>query len=275
LTCSHFTWILMGFADYVVLGLHDLTSVGDLFMMLLFNGALGTALYCHLKAVTTEPGCVPLRDPSLPPVMWIDRHRPEWVDGELVTTCSKCKTYKPQFAHHCSTCGRCVRRMDHHCPWVNNCVGENNQKHFIRFTLYIFFTCFLAGVAVTRKVIQCSASDWSDDCTMTDSAAPLKIILVGMEIMVFGLFTLIMFCDQMCGVVNNVDKIGGWQKGEGSGNDADVEASSSSSSSKMENIRRVFGDDVSALSWILPVPAGSVGALRKRGARHNQGIMSV
>ena len=69
--------------------------------------------------------------------------RPEWVDGELVTTCSKCKTYKPQFAHHCSTCGRCVRRMDHHCPWVNNCVGENNQKHFIRFTLYIFFTCFL------------------------------------------------------------------------------------------------------------------------------------
>lgn len=41
-----------------------------------------------------------------------------------------------------------------------------------------------AGVAVTRKVIQCSASDWSDDCTMTDSAAPLKIILVGMEIMV-------------------------------------------------------------------------------------------
>lgn len=92
---------------------------------------------------------------------------------------------------------------------------------------------------------------------------------------VFGLFTLIMFCDQMCGVVNNVDKIGGWQKGEGSGNDADVEASSSSSSSKMENIRRVFGDDVSALSWILPVPAGSVGALRKRGARHNQGIMSV
>ena len=275
----------MGFADYVVLGMHDLTSLSDLVVMLLFNAAMGTALYCHVKAVTTEPGCVPLRDPSLPPVLWIDRHRPEWVDGELVTTCKKCKNYKPQFAHHCSTCGRCVRRMDHHCPWVNNCVGENNQKHFIRFTLYIFFTCFLAGAAVTRKVIQCSAADWGDECSIAGSVAPLKIILVGMEIMVFGLFTLIMFCDQMCGVMNNVDKIGAWQKksggggsgggggGGGGGGSGDGDGDERISS-RMKNIRRVFGEDVTALSWALPA-ASSVGLMRKREGRYHEGITVV
>ena len=83
-------------------------------------------------------------------------------NGEKLRYCKKCRSLKPDRAHHCSTCERCIQRMDHHCPWcvwvgvgvnystcmqsiltvplsfyrrVNNCVGENNQKYFVLFTV--------------------------------------------------------------------------------------------------------------------------------------------
>ena len=58
---------------------------------------------------------------------------------QIIYKCQKCKSIKPERAHHCSVCGRCVMKMDHHCPWVNNCVGEKNQKFFVLFCFYIMF----------------------------------------------------------------------------------------------------------------------------------------
>jgi len=62
---------------------------------------------------------------------------------QIIYKCQKCKSIKPERAHHCSVCGRCVMKMDHHCPWVNNCVGESNQKFFgkcFKFITGRFFT---------------------------------------------------------------------------------------------------------------------------------------
>lgn len=33
----------------------------------------------------------------------------------------------------CRACKKIIARKHHHCPWINNCVGQNNEKHFIRF----------------------------------------------------------------------------------------------------------------------------------------------
>lgn len=30
--------------------------------------------------------------------------------------CRRCKSFKPDRAHHCSICKRCILKMDHHCP---------------------------------------------------------------------------------------------------------------------------------------------------------------
>jgi palmitoyltransferase len=132
--------------------------------------------------------------------------------------------------------------MDHHCPWVNNCVGENNQKYFILFTFYIFVMSSIAGLAVTRKMMACNENDW-EGC-IEGPLDGLWIILLAMEICVFGLFTLIMFCDQMCGVMNNVDKIANLSAANNGTRRANP--------SKIQNLRRVFGKEVTFFSWMIP-----------------------
>lgn len=57
--------------------------------------------------------------------------------------CKKCRTVKPDRAHHCSTCGKCVLKMDHHCPWLATCVGLRNYKPFLLFLVYTSVFCWL------------------------------------------------------------------------------------------------------------------------------------
>ena len=37
--------------------------------------------------------------------------------GEDIRYCKRCRSIKPDRAHHCSTCEHCIHHMDHHCPW--------------------------------------------------------------------------------------------------------------------------------------------------------------
>eukprot|EP00050_Salpingoeca_kvevrii_P009095 m.307101 g.307101 ORF g.307101 m.307101 type:complete len:273 (+) comp19712_c0_seq1:42-860(+) len=207
---------------------------------------LGLSLVSHFKAMTTNPGTVPVI-PAGEPLEIIDRKDPQWRDGELVTTCRKCPAYKPYRAHHCSICGRCIRMMDHHCPWVNNCVGENNQKYFVLFVSYICLSSVYSLVLCVSRMYDCGHLKWRG-CSEERPhwSAPLIMAGLMLESIVFGLFTCIMWCDQMCNILNDKTAIERLQNKE----DAPERASWSS------NCKRVFGRPAS-IWWFLPVESNA------------------
>lgn len=106
-------------------------------------------------------------------------------------TCRRCRTFKPARAHHCSTCQRCVIKMDHHCPWVNNCVGLGNHKFFLLFIFYVFLLSFDALVLVFLRYSDCLNA--KESCP---TQGAIHSILLVVEAVLFGFFTLCMMCDQ-------------------------------------------------------------------------------
>jgi hypothetical protein len=91
------------------------------------------AVASHFFAMTTDPGAVPPDAEPLPDTSGLDVSKNGSNDATVPLVnpkprppkriCRRCKSYKPDRAHHCSICKRCILKMDHHCPWVNNCVG--------------------------------------------------------------------------------------------------------------------------------------------------------
>eukprot|EP00051_Salpingoeca_urceolata_P029225 m.489293 g.489293 ORF g.489293 m.489293 type:complete len:295 (+) comp26588_c0_seq1:283-1167(+) len=247
--CAGFTYILIAMAwvgfvinlDYTA---HDAASFA------MFNFLVGMAIWSHLKTMLTEPGVVPIipKNVSIPVIR---KHKPEMIDGELVTTCTKCHTFKPYRAHHCSICNRCVRMMDHHCPWVNNCVGENNHKYFILFVAYIFVAslfmlCFAASRLMGCQHLRLKTRGCEARKGRQDPFDSLKMIGLLLESLVFGLFTLVMFCDQMCGVLNDQTTI---EKLQHKGRAAKSRVSC------VSNCKHIFGRHT--WRWFFPIPPRS------------------
>jgi len=167
--------------------------------------------------------------------------------GTSVYKCTKCSAIKPARAHHCSTCRRCIKKMDHHCPWINNCVGENNQKYFVLFTLYI---CLISGhalILILHRFMVCSNTGWKNEmCTVRSPGLTiLALVSLTFEACLFFLFTAIMFCTQVYAIC--VDETGIEQlKG-----DLIKPKPGHTQKSKMLNFKSVFGDKVS-VKWLIP-----------------------
>ncbi|KTF82628.1 hypothetical protein cypCar_00034347 [Cyprinus carpio] len=153
MVCAFMTWFLVMYAEFVVNFVMLLPSKSFWYSLIngvAFNFLAVLALTSHLRTMLTDPGAVP-KGNATKEYMESLQLKP----GEVIYKCPKCCSIKPERAHHCSICKRCIKKMDHHCPWVNNCVGENNQRFFVLFTMYIasislhalclsafhFFTC--------------------------------------------------------------------------------------------------------------------------------------
>jgi palmitoyltransferase len=174
--------------------------------------------------------------------------------GDVIRHCKKCRSIKPQRAHHCTICHRCVRKMDHHCPWVNNCVGENNQKYFVLFTLYIFLISIMGITLCVRSIINCVALRFDGCGVLSGATSFVFLIMVIFEGVIFALFTLIMCLTQVCSIVSDETYIEQLKK-------EDYEKNQNF----MENFEAVFGGRIS-LQWLSPF-SPSVGSIRKREPR--------
>lgn len=233
IVCASITYFLIFWAYWMVLSYLDVfNNTVELIHFVCYSAIVCLAVSCHLQAMLSDPGVI-APPPSRDAVEFIPKNEPQLHDGEWVTSCGRCFAYRPDRTHHCSTCRACVRMMDHHCPWVNNCVGEKNQKFFVLFTCYICVLSVYTLYIIFRHLMAC---DFNLSCLSRGSKeeiGPLNIMLTVIEGLVFSLFTLIMFCDQMCSIV--------WDKTTIEKLQYKKDPSPGGSSLRLRNFRRVFG----------------------------------
>jgi len=210
--CGCMTWLLLFYGMYATTAGVILPwlgfSLAGIINLIVFNSLSLTAMYSHIKVMTTDPGSVPTK--ALP--LLDDEVENEYALAEECRDtrvpykkyCRRCKAFKPPRAHHCSICGRCIVKMDHHCPWVNNCVGVGNHKLFLLFVFWVFVTCMYSMVLVLIKYISCINGGYR--CHSGASHQLLVIFLV-VESILFGLFTLCMLGDQVSAIQSNQTQI--------------------------------------------------------------------
>mmetsp|Transcript_59305 Transcript_59305/g.94335 ORF Transcript_59305/g.94335 Transcript_59305/m.94335 type:complete len:306 (-) Transcript_59305:120-1037(-) len=230
------------------------------------------AALCHARTQFTNPGAVPLDNENL-----IDLENQNLMENSRTRRyCKTCQQYKPLEAHHCSTCHRCIIRMDHHCPWVNNCVAMFNQKYFVLFCFYTALCCLFCISSLITRFLICQSQRPGNTTSMNkhldmeiEAQPPAEIesgdtehaemdewckgngldvmfcIINLFEGILFGLFTMIMSCDQISSIISNVTYIDTLTMNRKQLQKRKKQASS------MDNLSFIFGEPF-GLGWFLP-----------------------
>eukprot|EP00117_Sycon_ciliatum_P002031 scpid64473/ scgid7442/ Palmitoyltransferase ZDHHC3; GABA-A receptor-associated membrane protein 1; Golgi-specific DHHC zinc finger protein; Zinc finger DHHC domain-containing protein 3 len=154
-----------------------------LFQYIIFVCLVFLAACSHVRTMLTDPGTVPKGVSEFTALQDCEE-----TDNAVIKHCHKCNSIKPLRAHHCSVCNRCIMKMDHHCPWVNNCVGENNQKYFVLFTLYIFALSVLGVYMTISRALSCSYQKWQGCLLFNEASVIVLMILLAIEGFLFALF---------------------------------------------------------------------------------------
>ncbi|XP_050794034.1 palmitoyltransferase ZDHHC3 isoform X1 [Gopherus flavomarginatus] len=239
IACAVVTWMLVFYADFVVLLVMLVPSRDYIYSVIngiLFNMLAFLALASHFRAMLSDPGAVPKGNATKEFIESL-----QLKPGQVVYKCPKCCSIKPDRAHHCSVCKRCIRKMDHHCPWVNNCVGENNQKYFVLFTMYIALISMHALIMVGFHFLYCFEEDWTKCSSFSPPTTVILLILLCFEALLFLIFTSVMFgtqvhsiCTDETGIERLKNQTPTWEKVR-----------------SWEGMKLAFGGDFS-LSWFNP-----------------------
>uniref|UniRef100_A0A8C8S857 Palmitoyltransferase n=1 Tax=Pelusios castaneus TaxID=367368 RepID=A0A8C8S857_9SAUR len=239
IACAVVTWMLVFYADFVVLLVMLVPSRDYIYSVingLLFNMLSFLALASHFRAMLTDPGAVPKGNATKEFIESL-----QLKPGQVVYKCPKCCSIKPDRAHHCSVCKRCIRKMDHHCPWVNNCVGENNQKYFVLFTMYIALISMHALIMVGFHFLYCFEEDWTKCSSFSPPTTVILLILLCFEALLFLIFTSVMFGTQVHSICTDETGIEQLKK----------EERRWAKKTKWMNMKAVFGHPFS-IAWLSP-----------------------
>ncbi|XP_021494619.1 palmitoyltransferase ZDHHC3-like [Meriones unguiculatus] len=221
------TWVLVLSASWVLVR-DVLIPSNDMFYAVAngvaFHLLASLALVSHLRTMLTDPGSIPLGNPPGP---------------DTVTFCYFCLSAIPERTYHCTVCGRCIRKSDHHCPWVNNCVGEDNQKYFLLFTLYIALISIQVLLLLAIPILRSHAQGkWNMSSTVSPPSPILFLFLVAL--MGF-LLALVMLGSQMFAIYT----------GKTTNELLYLNSNSQGRKSKWANMKAVCGTHVS-LAWLSP-----------------------
>ncbi|XP_005519094.1 PREDICTED: palmitoyltransferase ZDHHC3 isoform X2 [Pseudopodoces humilis] len=239
IACAVVTWMLVFYADFVVLLVMLVPSRDYVYSVVngtLFNTLAFLALASHFRAMLTDPGAVPKGNATKEFIESL-----QLKPGQVVYKCPKCCSIKPDRAHHCSVCKRCIRKMDHHCPWVNNCVGENNQKYFVLFTMYIALISLHALIMVGFHFLYCFEEDWTKCSSFSPPTTVILLILLCFEALLFLIFTSVMFGTQVHSICTDETGIEQLKK----------EERRWAKKTKWMNMKAVFGHPFS-IAWLSP-----------------------
>ncbi|KAH8290319.1 hypothetical protein KR054_001908 [Drosophila jambulina] len=201
IVCVVMTWLLILFAEFVVMRLILLPSNYTVFStlnMIVFQALAFLAFASHIRTMLSDPGAVPRGNATKEMIEQMG-----YREGQMFYKCPKCCSIKPDRAHHCSVCQRCIRKMDHHCPWVNNCVGENNQKYFVLFTFYIASISVHTLFLVLTQFAECVKNDWRTCSPYSPPATIFLLLFLTFEGLMFGIFTIIMLATQLTAILND------------------------------------------------------------------------
>ncbi|KAI4563571.1 hypothetical protein MJG53_016145 [Ovis ammon polii x Ovis aries] len=243
IACAIVTWFLVLYAEFVVLFVMLIPSRDYVYSVingLVFNLLAFLALASHCRAMLTDPGAVPKGNATKEFIESL-----QLKPGQVVYKCPKCCSIKPDRAHHCSVCKRCIRKMDHHCPWVNNCVGENNQKYFVLFTMYIALISLHALIMVGFHFLHCFEEDWTKCSSFSPPTTVILLILLCFEGLLFLIFTSVMFGTQVHSICTDETGIESLQRKKQPRRERRERRGS------WKSVKETFGGDFS-LNWFNP-----------------------
>ncbi|XP_053570439.1 palmitoyltransferase ZDHHC3 isoform X1 [Bombina bombina] len=239
IACAVVTWMLVFYAEFVVIFVMLLPSKNLIYSAIngiVFNILAFLALASHFRAMITDPGAVPKGNATKEFIESL-----QLKPGQVVYKCPKCCSIKPDRAHHCSVCKRCIRKMDHHCPWVNNCVGENNQKFFVLFTMYISLISLHSLIMVGFHFLYCFEEDWTKCSSFSPPTTVILLILLCFEGLLFLIFTVVMFGTQVHSICTDETGIERMKK----------ENPTWEKISKWEGLKQAFGGSFTP-GWLSP-----------------------
>ena len=143
-------------------------------------------------------------------------------------------------------------------------MGETNQKFFVLFTvsyfiykknpnqieakqisnlkkLYIFLISFHTGFMIICHIFKCVEADWYQCSSFSPPATLILVIILGFSALLFGIFTLVMFCTQVSAIFSDETQIESlkneepkWQK-----------------KNRWSSLKSVFGSEFS-YKWLSP-----------------------
>ncbi|OXA63873.1 Palmitoyltransferase ZDHHC3 [Folsomia candida] len=227
--CAVLTWLLILYAEFVVMRIIILPSPYPLYRNingLIWQALASLALISHARTMFTDPGAVPKGNATKEMIQQMGFRQ-----GQVIYKCQKCCSIKPERAHHCSVC---------QSPWVNNCVGENNQKFFVLFTIYIALISIHALFLAINHFIICIQHDWKECSTYTPPATVVFLIFLIFESLLFAIFTAVMLGTQLQAIWNDETGIEQLKK----------EQARWEKKSKWKSLQAVFGRF--SIGWMSP-----------------------